>query len=210
MRSIVKLAPLAVGLAIFAVVVAVLLNDQTPLGTWLLAAFLLGHGLVHMMFVVPSARSSWRGSGRHGVSVRRRQILARRRHVLTALFGRWLVIGLVAVVVVGYGLAALATVGILLPASWWPLLVIVATSASAALMLISCHPAWSWASRSTCAPVAAIVAAWSPSWSAARRRPSRRALLRPAWAGDTRRSRRPGSAAAASPRRSRTRCTPPG
>ena len=53
MSTLLKLAPLGVGLVVFAVVVMFLVQRNMAVGTWLIAAFLLGHGLVHVMFVAP-------------------------------------------------------------------------------------------------------------------------------------------------------------
>ena len=53
MSTLLKLAPLGVGLVVFAGVVTFLVQRNMDLGAWLIAAFLLGHGLVHMMFAAP-------------------------------------------------------------------------------------------------------------------------------------------------------------
>ncbi len=47
---------------------------------------------------------------------------------------------LVGAVVVGYGLAALATVGLLVPSEWWPGLMVASTAAAALLMGLFFQP----------------------------------------------------------------------
>ena len=61
--------------------------------------------------------------------------------VVDATVLRLVVIALVAVVVVGYGMAAMSTLGFILPQAAWPALVIASTVGSAALMVIGLSPA---------------------------------------------------------------------
>lgn len=140
MSDLVKLAPLAIGLVLFAIVLASLLQRGMTLGTWLLAAFLLGHGLVHFMFAVPAPAAPASGGGmEYPFDVTRSWLVT--SHVADVALLRVLVIGLVAITVVGYGLTALATVGIGVPQAAWPALLIASTAASAVLMLIGLAPA---------------------------------------------------------------------
>jgi hypothetical protein len=139
MSDLVKLAPLAIGLVLFAIVLASLLQRGMTLGTWLLAAFLLGHGLVHFMFAVPAPAAPASGGGmEYPFDVTRSWLVT--SHVADVALLRVLVIGLVAITVVGYGLTALATVGIGVPQAAWPALLIASTAASAVLMLIGLAP----------------------------------------------------------------------
>jgi hypothetical protein len=140
MNTLAKLAPLAVGLAIFAAIVAFMLQRQMALGTWLLAAFLLGHGLVHVMFAAPTPApaAATTGGMEYPFDVAKSWLVNDRFIALST--ARVLVFGLVAVTVVGYLLAAMSTVGFVVPQSLWPSLVIASTAASAALMLIGLSP----------------------------------------------------------------------
>jgi hypothetical protein len=165
MNSVAKLVPLGVGLLVFAAVVVVMLQQNGGLGTWLLAAFLLGHGLVHVMFIAPQPPPATAGQGTGNIEypfdAGKSWLVS--AHVLDLKSVRPIVAVLVAVVVLGYGLAALATVGILVPASWWSLLVIVATLASAALMVVALSPGLVLGMAIDLVLLwLAIVAAWSP------------------------------------------------
>ena len=53
-KDVGKLLPLAVVLGVVGIALAWMLTREMALGTWLLAAFLLGHGLVHVMFALPA------------------------------------------------------------------------------------------------------------------------------------------------------------
>lgn len=135
-KRIRELGPLAVATAVFGVVIALLLSNGNNLGNWLLAAFLVGHGWIHLMYVMPRPKASaataggppwpfdldhsWLAAGGAGL------------HVIGLL--------LVAVTVVGYFLAGLATIPIVISADLWPLLVLVSTVASALLMALFFNP----------------------------------------------------------------------
>jgi hypothetical protein len=139
MGALLKLAPLGIGLIVFAIVVAFLVQRNSSIAPWLIAASLLGHGLVHIMFAAPAPAAATDPAAEFAFNVDRSWVVNAR--LLDASAVRLLVVGLVAVVVVGYGLAAMATVGILVPQSIWPTLVIASTVASAALMVIGLSPA---------------------------------------------------------------------
>lgn len=138
--TIVGLAPLAAGLAVFGAAVWFLLARNVGLGSWLLAAFLIGHGLVQLMFLMPQPATA--PANANGVAYP------------FDMARSWLVTGLgldvsavrtigsiiIAVVVVGFTLAGLATVGVLIPTGWWPGLVLGATVASAVLLTIFWSP----------------------------------------------------------------------
>jgi len=130
-----ELAPLAVAVALFGALIAVLLANGSNLGSWLLAAFLVGHGWVHFMYVMPQPKAaaatasgpdwpfsldrSWLGAG-------------------GALHGLGLI--LVVLTAVGYLLAALATIPIVVPAAMWAGLVVFSSLASALLMALFFNP----------------------------------------------------------------------
>ena len=54
MNNITRLLPLAIGVALVASITWLLLDRDVELGRWLLAALILGHGLAHVAFVVPT------------------------------------------------------------------------------------------------------------------------------------------------------------
>lgn len=140
MNDLIKLAPLAVGLSGLAVVIAILLSRGMAMGTWLLAAFLLGHGLVHVMFAVPAPATPAPATGmEYPFDVNQSWLVTSR--IADVATVRILVWVLVVVTVVGYLLAALSTVGFVVSTSLWSLLVVVATAASAGLLVIGLAPA---------------------------------------------------------------------
>ena len=72
LKTIVGLVPLAVVLAALGTAIWWMLSRDMVLGRWILAAVMLGHGLVHAMFVMPqpaakaaepSGRSTWLSRG---------------------------------------------------------------------------------------------------------------------------------------------------
>lgn len=161
MNDLVKLAPLAVGLIVFAGVIAFMLSRGMALGTWLLAAFLLGHGLVHMMFATPPAQPGTPGAEFAFDANRSWPVTARPVDVGTM---RALVVGLVVLTILGYLLAALSTLGLVLPTALWPVLVIGATVASGGLMVIALMPGLALGIAIDIALVAIVVTrAWSPA-----------------------------------------------
>jgi hypothetical protein len=163
MNDLLKLAPLAVGLAVLGLVIAFMLSRGMALGTWLLAAFLLGHGLVHVMFAVPAPAAPAPASGmEYPFDVNQSWLVTAR--IADVAMVRGLVIGLVAATVIGYGLAALATLGIGVSTSLWPLLVLAATAASAGLMVVGLTPALALGIAIDVALVAVVVSRiWSPA-----------------------------------------------
>jgi hypothetical protein len=139
MKALVTLAPLALGLVIFAVVVGFLVQRQSAVGAWLFAAFLLGHGLVHIMFAAPPPSSASTPGAEFAFDVSRSWVVT--GHLADVTVVRAIVIALVVVAVAGYGLAAMATVGLAVPSSAWPVLVVAATAASSGLMVVGLAPA---------------------------------------------------------------------
>jgi len=140
MKTVTQLLPLAIGAALVAGLTWVLLDRDVVLGTWLLAALILGHGLAHLAFVVPTpalARESSSGMtwpfdlgdswlvGRAGLDA---AVVRGAGRTLTA------------VVVVTALLAALATVGILVAAGWWPGLVVALAVSSMLLLVLRYSP----------------------------------------------------------------------
>jgi hypothetical protein len=129
-----ELLPLAIVTVVAGAVTLWLLGNNQSVGQWVLAAILFGHGWIHLMFVFPrpdpakakpdatpwpfDLSTSWlitRAGARPGA---------------VRAIGRVLVV-LTFVVSI---LAALATVGWLVPAGWWTPLVIAAAGGSAVLL----------------------------------------------------------------------------
>ena len=135
------LAPLAVAVAVIALAVWLMLVNDIGLGSWLLALLVFAHGWVHLMFVFPKPQSpndDFSGAGYPFDFAR--SWLVTRRGLDLQLVSR---IGLV-LMVLTFGLsllAALATVGILIPSDWWAGLMIAAAAASSLLLLLCYSPA---------------------------------------------------------------------
>jgi hypothetical protein len=133
MRGVVGMLPWVVVLAIAGAAIWLLLERQVVLGTWVLAALILGHGLVHALFLVPPPDPP---AGRPGP----RWPFDLGRSWLVALGGvsrgRRLAVVLVVVIVVASILAALATVGVL-PVASWPAPVVLAAAASLVLLVLA-------------------------------------------------------------------------
>jgi hypothetical protein len=130
------LGPLAIVALVVGAVTLWLLATNPGVGRWVLAAILFGHGWVHLMFLFPKPgspeggkpatdwpfdlRASWlatrTGSG-HGAFVAMGRVLVVVTFVLSTL-------------------AALATVGIMVPAAWWQGLVIASSVASLAMLVV--------------------------------------------------------------------------
>jgi hypothetical protein len=163
MNELLKLAPLAVALVVVAAVIAFMLSRGMTLGTWLLAAFLVGHGLVHIAFATPvPATPAPAGGMEYPFDVNEAWLVTSR--IADVSIVRVLVWALVAVTVIGYLLAALSTVGIVVPTTLWPALVVAATAASAALMIIGLTPALALGIAIDIVLFAVVfTSAWSPA-----------------------------------------------
>jgi hypothetical protein len=136
-KTVASLLPLAVGLvALGAVIWWLLSRDMSP-GRWLLAGLLVGHGLVHLMFVAPAPASapdapewpfdmtrSWLVTG-PGLDVD---------------FVRAVGVALMAAVAVVFVLAGLSTAGILVPQGAWRMLVVGGSILSIVLLTIFFNP----------------------------------------------------------------------
>ena len=128
-RLIRELGPLAIGVAAFGAITASLLANGNSLGNWLLAAFLIGHGAIHVMYVVPQPKAvrTTAGGPEWAFDLDHSWFAAG----TDALHGFGVV--LVGVATVGYVLAGLATVAIGVPADLWAPLVIVSALVSGLL-----------------------------------------------------------------------------
>lgn len=125
--------PWAVVLVVAGVAVWWLLSQDMAAGTWLLAALLLGHGLVHLLFAVPAPTAS-DGGGAWPFDTSQSWAVTRAGLDL----GLVRVIGavLIAVTVGAFAVAALATLGIVVPAeSWQPAIALGAIASAATLIL---------------------------------------------------------------------------
>lgn len=140
MKTITGLLPFAVGLAAIGIAIWWLLGREMALGRWLLGAFLVAHGLVHLLFVVPQPATSAGGSGAAEWPFDKARSWLVTGAGLDVNLVHVIGVALICAVTVGFLLAGLATVGILFPAGWWPVLVVASAAASAVLLALYFNP----------------------------------------------------------------------
>ena len=137
-KSLKGLLLLAVGLVAYGLAVWFLLRNDRAIGWWLLGAFLVGHGLVHVMFVVPQpATRPATANEEYPFDIARSwPVTAGLDAGLVRLIG----VALIATIVVGFVLAGLATIDLLVPTGWWQGLVVGSTVASLVLLALAFRP----------------------------------------------------------------------
>lgn len=140
MKVLRGLVPLAVGIVAIGALTWFLLDAESAIGRWLLAALLFAHGWVHLMFVFPQpdpARAS-AGTPEWPFDMRRSWLVTRAGMDagVVRIVGR----AVMAVAFAALLLAALATVGVLVPAEWWAALVIGGSVASTILLILFYSP----------------------------------------------------------------------
>lgn len=113
-----------------------LLSREMAAGRWLLAALLVGHGVVHILFAVPAkatdAGADWPFNMARSWAITRAGLDLS----LVRIAG----VALITVVVVGFSLAALSTVGIIVPSGWWQAIVAGSAITSAILLVLFFQP----------------------------------------------------------------------
>ena len=136
MRTLAGMLPWVIVLAIAGAAIWLLLDRQVLVGTWVLGALIVGHGLVHALYLAPAPDPRADGRGpTWPFDLGRSWLVA----LAGARRGRRLAVVLVAAIVAVSFLAALATIGVL-PAAWWPALVVAASVASLVLLLVAFDP----------------------------------------------------------------------
>jgi hypothetical protein len=137
MKALVGILPWAVVFAAIGGAIWWLLSKEMAAGRWLLAGLLIGHGAVHLMFAVPTPAAT-EGGPEWPFDIARSWIIDGAGLDLT--IARVVGGALIAVVVIGLVLAALATVGIVVPSGWWQPAAASSTVASAALLVLFFQP----------------------------------------------------------------------
>lgn len=138
-RFIREMGPLAIGVVLFGVLVAVLLQGGNVAGNWLFAAFLFGHGWIHAMYLIPQPKATattasgaqWAFELDHSRLLSLIGLAPSAQHTLGSL--------LVAGTVAGFLVTALATIPLLVPASAWSGLVVGSSVASLLLIGLFFH-----------------------------------------------------------------------
>jgi hypothetical protein len=139
-KTALGLLPFAAGLAVFSLVVWYLVGQGSALATWLVAAFLLAHGLVQLVFLVPQPASTTTAAGGIAWPFDMTKSWLITRLTLGPAVVRAIGTALLVVIAGGFTLAALATVGWLVPASWWAPLVVIPSVASIVLLVAFFSP----------------------------------------------------------------------
>jgi hypothetical protein len=134
------LLPLAVVTAIAGIVTLWLLTNNPSVGQWVLAAILLAHGWVHAMFLFPrpDPATAKPGAPSWPFDLSTSWLVTRGGVATGAVVGAGK--ALVAFTFAASMLAALATLGWLVPAAWWAGLVLASAGGSALLLMVCFAP----------------------------------------------------------------------
>jgi hypothetical protein len=111
-----------------------MLDREIAAGKWLLGVLLFAHGAVHLLFAMPEPDAGAEWPFDMG------QSWAVTRSGLDPGVVRGIGWALIAVTVVTLVLAALSTVGIVVPQDWWPPTVVAGAVASTATLLLFFNP----------------------------------------------------------------------
>jgi hypothetical protein len=136
-KAIVGTLPWAVVLAVVGGAIWWLLSRDMTAGRWLLAALLIGHGVVHVFFAIP-APTATDGAAAWPFEMARSWAVTRAGLDLNAV--RLVGAVLIAITVGAFALGALATVGIFVPARWWQPTVTLGAIASAIVLVLFLQP----------------------------------------------------------------------
>jgi hypothetical protein len=140
MKWALDLVPIGIGVTLVAALTWFLLDRDIGLGKWLLAGLLLAHGWVHVMFVFPAPEAATASAGglAYPFDMGRSWLIS--AGVEPGMI-RTLGIVVMGLTLTGFVLAALATVGWLVPAAWWAGLVLASAAASTLMLIIFFSPA---------------------------------------------------------------------
>lgn len=140
MKTVTGLLPFAVVLAGIGGAIWWLLARDMTIGRWVLGGFLLAHGLIHVLFFVPAPATTagTAGGAEWPFDMTRSWLVTSAGLDLGPV--RLLGAALVVVVAVGFLLAVLATVGVVVPSGWWQVLVVGSAAASVVLLALFFNP----------------------------------------------------------------------
>lgn len=110
-----------------------LLARDAQAGRWLLAALLIGHGAVHLLFAAPGDR----GRDAWPFDMDNSWITTLGADARAVRVAGW---GLIAIVVVGFLTSGLSTVDTVVPAGWWPAAVVGSSIASIVALVVFFNP----------------------------------------------------------------------
>lgn len=170
LKTLIGLLPFAIALAIFAGLQSYLLGRDLAFGRWLLAGFLAAHGLIHILFLLPqpTTAAATAGDADYPFDMARSWLVSAGTLDLGVV--RLVGLVLIAVVVTGFVMAGVATLGAVVPSGWWPGLVVGSAAASVLLLAICFSPSLSLGFVIDAVLVWFVVAsAWTPVASVAYR-----------------------------------------
>ena len=158
------LAPLAMVVAVVALIVWLLLIYDIALGAWLLAVLVFAHGWVHLMFAFPKPESGgdYAGVSEYPFDFGRSWLI--RRQGLDSATVRTVGLVVMALTFSLSLLAALSTVGLLVPTDWWAPLMIGTALASTLTLILFFSPALVLGFAINGAMIVLVVSgSWSPA-----------------------------------------------
>ena len=139
-RAMAELAPVAVALAIYALIVWYVMPRDGVMGRLLIAVILVGHGFVHVLFGLPRAQQATAEASdvMWPFDLSRSWLVSAGHHEMLV---RVVALVLIALVVPGFTLAGLSTLGLVVPADCCQPLILVSAIASVGLLVIEFSPA---------------------------------------------------------------------
>jgi hypothetical protein len=135
MKTMTELLPIGIVVGLLAGLTWLLLDRNVGAGRWLLAGLVLFHGWVHAMFLFPKPEPAASSAGGSTWPFDLGQSWLINNIGLETGLVRTLGVVAIVVVVIAFALAALSTVGVLVPTTWWPGLLV--GSALASMLLLA-------------------------------------------------------------------------
>lgn len=158
MKSVTSVVGWAIAVAAVGAAIWWLLDRDESAGRWLLGGLLVAHGLVHVLFAVPVSEatgSDWPFDITRSWTITGLDLTT---GIVNAI--GWVLIGLV---IAGFGLAGLSTVGIVVPSGWWHPTVVAGVAATIIALIVFFNPQLVLGSGINAALVwVALGGGWSP------------------------------------------------
>ncbi len=138
MKVLTGVLPWAIVLIVAGAVIWFLYDRNLAAGRWVFAGFLVAHGLIHLLYLVPAPEASTAGGPEWPFDLGGSWLA--NATGLDAGVVRALGLALIAAVIVGFALGGLATLGAIVPASWWPALIVGSAVLSLAVLVLFFAP----------------------------------------------------------------------